>query len=114
MLLVGRRHLEQAVSDYMAHYDEHRPHRFLGQARPLGAAPQSVPAASARIRRLDRLGGLIHEYAPRSHEVDEFSASTSPLKSVLVEELLDVHEGDKLPDFRLMVQIKWLQPFACP
>jgi transposase InsO family protein len=63
MLLVGRRHLERAVSDYVAHYNEHRPHRFLGQAPPLGAAPQSVPAASARIRRLDRLGGLIHEYA---------------------------------------------------
>jgi transposase InsO family protein len=63
MLLVSRRHLEQTVSDYVAHYNEHRPHRFLGQAPPLGAVPQSVPAASARIRRLDRLGGLIHEYA---------------------------------------------------
>jgi putative transposase len=63
LLIMGRRQLETALEGYVAHYNEHRPHRFLGQAPPLGAAPQSVPAASARIRRLDRLGGLIHEYA---------------------------------------------------
>ena len=64
MLLVGRRHLERAVSDYVAHYNnEHRPHRSLDQAAPLGATPQPAPAPDVRVARLNRLGGLIHEYA---------------------------------------------------
>ncbi len=63
MLIVGRRHLETVLADYVAHYNKHRPHRSLDQAPPLGAIPPPVPAASARIGRLDRLGGLIHEYA---------------------------------------------------
>jgi transposase InsO family protein len=61
MLIVGRRHLETVLADYVAHYNKHRPHRSLDQTPPLAAIPPPVPAASARIRRLDRLGGLIHE-----------------------------------------------------
>jgi putative transposase len=63
MLTVSRRHLEAALSVYVAHYNQHRPHRSLGQAPPLGVVPQLVPAADVRVVRLDRLGGLIHEYA---------------------------------------------------
>jgi hypothetical protein len=47
----------------VAHYNQHRPHRALGQAPPVGAVPEPDPAASERVVRLDRLGGLIHEYA---------------------------------------------------
>jgi putative transposase len=46
-----------------AHYNQHRPHRSLGQVPPLGAVASPAPAAGARVVRLDRLGGLIHEYA---------------------------------------------------
>jgi putative transposase len=63
MLILGRRHLETVLADYVVHYNEHRPHRSLGQAPPLGAVPEPVPAASVRVVRLDRLGGLVHEYA---------------------------------------------------
>ena len=63
MLILGRRHLETVLADYVVHYNEHRPHRSLGQAPPLGAVPEPVPAASGRVVRLDRLGGLVHEYA---------------------------------------------------
>jgi putative transposase len=63
MLILGRRHLETVWADYVVHYNEHRPHRSLGQAPPLGAVPEPVPAASVRVVRLDRLGGLVHEYA---------------------------------------------------
>jgi putative transposase len=63
MLIVGRRHLETVLSDYVVHYNQHRPHRSLGQVPPLGAVPPPAPAAGARVVRLDRLGGLIHEYA---------------------------------------------------
>ena len=63
MLIIGRRHLETVLADYVAHYNQHRPHRSLHQAPPLGAAPQPAPAPDVRVMRLDRLGGLIHEYA---------------------------------------------------
>jgi putative transposase len=63
MLIVGRRHLESALTSYLAHYNEHRPHRSLGQAPPLGTVPPAAPAAGVQVMRLDRLGGLIHEYA---------------------------------------------------
>jgi putative transposase len=63
ILILGRRHLETVLSDYVMHYNQHRPHRSLGQVPPLGAVPPPLPAASAPVMRLDRLGGLIHEYA---------------------------------------------------
>jgi hypothetical protein len=42
------------------HYNDHRPHRALGQAAPLRAVPRHAPTAVDNIRRRDRLGGLIH------------------------------------------------------
>jgi putative transposase len=43
MLTMSRRHLETALSVYVAHYNGHRPHRSLGQKPPLGVVPQLVP-----------------------------------------------------------------------
>jgi putative transposase len=63
MLILGRRQLETVLVGYVAHYNEHRPHRALGQASPLGAVPRFAPPADMRVVRVDRLGGLIHEYA---------------------------------------------------
>jgi putative transposase len=68
LLIIGRRHLERVVTVYTLHYNEHRPHRSLGQRPPLSQQPPSTDQATAdvieldRIRRRDRLGGLIHEY----------------------------------------------------
>jgi putative transposase len=63
MLIMGRRHLETALSGYVAHYNGHRPHRSLGQAPPLETVASPAPDAIVRVTRRDRLGGLIHEYA---------------------------------------------------
>jgi putative transposase len=63
MLIVGRRQLETVLSVYVAHYNEHRPHRALGQASPLRVASPAAPTADLPVVRVDRLGGLIHEYA---------------------------------------------------
>jgi putative transposase len=63
LLIVGRRHLETVLSDYVMHYNQHRPHRSLGQVPPLGVVPPPSTAADVPVVRLDRLGGLIHEYA---------------------------------------------------
>jgi transposase InsO family protein len=67
LLIVGRLHLEQVVTAYAFHYNEHRPHRSLGQRPPLAQPlPKDRGAADVieldRLRRRDRLGGLIHEY----------------------------------------------------
>jgi putative transposase len=63
LLVVGLRQLEAVLTEYVAHYNEHRPHRALRQAAPLGVASLAAPPADIRIVRVDRLGGLIHEYA---------------------------------------------------
>jgi transposase InsO family protein len=61
MLVIGHRQLETLVG-YVAHYNEHRPHRALRQASPLRVASPTAPTADMRVVRVDRLGGLIHEY----------------------------------------------------
>jgi putative transposase len=64
MLILNRRHLETALAEYVAHFNGHRPHRTLNQAALLHSLPPCAPPSQLRVRRRDRLGGLIHEYAP--------------------------------------------------
>ncbi len=63
MLILGRRQLATVLAEYVAHYNDHRPHRALGQAAPLKAVPPTAPPGDTGVVRVDRLGGLIHEYA---------------------------------------------------
>ena len=63
MLVLGRRHLERVLRTYAAHYNEARPDRGLDLKTPepqLDSRPR--PAFGGRVRRHDRLAGLIHEY----------------------------------------------------
>lgn len=65
MLILGRRHLEAVLAEYVEHYNGHRPHRSLGQRAPSppGMAPTRLSDLNfERLRRTDRLGGLLHEY----------------------------------------------------
>ncbi|MGA7419709.1 MAG: integrase core domain-containing protein, partial [Acidimicrobiales bacterium] len=65
MLIFGRRHLEHVLADYVVHYNGHRPHRALEQQAPLTVGTSPAPIGDpdiARLRRTDKLGGLIHEY----------------------------------------------------
>jgi hypothetical protein len=62
MLIVGERHLTAILSEYVAHYNGHRPHRSLGQ-QPPNPTPQIVDLNAARVRRRPILGGLINEYS---------------------------------------------------
>ncbi len=64
-LIFGRRHLEQVLAEYVAHYNEHRPHRALDQRAPGTSGPAPGPVREPdplRLRRNEVLGGLIHEY----------------------------------------------------
>jgi putative transposase len=65
MLIAGPRHLRAVLDEYIAHYNQHRPHRARNLRPPdhddSGTAPVTDLEA-ARIRRCEVLGGLIHEY----------------------------------------------------
>lgn len=61
VLIVGRRHLERVVTEFVSHYDTARPHRGLELATPIPLEP-TPPKSRASLRRKDVLGGIIHEY----------------------------------------------------
>jgi putative transposase len=63
ILILNRYHLEHVLTEYVAHFNHHRPHRALHQAAPLRPLPPPESPSSQRLRRRDRLNGLIHEYA---------------------------------------------------
>jgi hypothetical protein len=63
MLVIGERHLRLVLSEYVDHYNSHRPHRTLLQNPPAGRAHRPAEVTGIRVVRKDRLGGLIHEYA---------------------------------------------------
>jgi transposase InsO family protein len=75
LLVVNERHLEHILRSYARHYNGHRPHQGIAQEIP--APEETAPLAVVttidsrhrhhrhrppRIRRRDRLSGLIHEY----------------------------------------------------
>ncbi|MHB8246748.1 MAG: integrase core domain-containing protein [Acidimicrobiales bacterium] len=62
ILVLGRRHLESVVQEFVRHYDSERPHRGLKLATPIARSPKEVPADARPVRRNDVLGALIYEY----------------------------------------------------
>ena len=64
LLILNARHLERTVKVFIDHYNSCRPHRSLGLVPPNGrprVKPQTF-SEPLRVRRRDRLGGLLHEY----------------------------------------------------
>jgi transposase InsO family protein len=64
LLILNTRHLERTVKVFVDHYNNARPHRSLGLVPPNGrpAVKQERNGHPLRVRRRDRLGGLLHEY----------------------------------------------------
>jgi putative transposase len=62
MLVTGERHLATVLASFTAHYDEHRPHRSLGQRTP-EPRPQVASLTATKVQRRPILDGLINEYA---------------------------------------------------
>jgi hypothetical protein len=51
--------------EIVAHYDGHRPHRAIGLKPPNPTRSPVAPTTEQgeiRVERLDRLGGVVHEY----------------------------------------------------
>jgi putative transposase len=65
LLISSRRQLEHVLRVYAEHYNTHRPHRALDLRPPAPVPRLHLAGASApgQIRRRERLGGLINEYA---------------------------------------------------
>jgi hypothetical protein len=65
-LIYNQRHLLHALREFEMHYNAHRPHQGIGNARPLARLPEPIAdtdqLARLRIGRRDRLGGILHEY----------------------------------------------------
>ena len=62
-IIWNRRQLEHLVTGYITHYNEHRPHRSLGQRPPTpNADPPPTPPATVTVLRTARCDGLINEY----------------------------------------------------
>jgi putative transposase len=63
MLITSERHLRLLLSEYVDHYNSHRPHRALRQSPPAGRPHPPDLSSNLRVLRRDRLGGLIREYS---------------------------------------------------
>jgi hypothetical protein len=51
------------LREYETFYNSHRPHRVLRQAAPLRPLPANVvDLEQIRVRRHDRIDGVLHEY----------------------------------------------------
>jgi putative transposase len=59
LLIAGEGHLRRVLAQYVAHYNEARPHQGLDQRCP---TPRAVASSHGPVRRRDVVGGLIHEY----------------------------------------------------
>jgi len=65
LLVFHRRQLEAILREFVTHYTQHRPHRSLAQRAPLALEMARLPIScpdATRLRRTDKLGGLVHEY----------------------------------------------------
>ena len=62
ILITNQRHAATVLRQYEQHYNDHRPHRALGQAAPLRPLPHRSRIEVTHVQQRDRLDGLIHEY----------------------------------------------------
>jgi putative transposase len=62
LLIINQRHAAAVLRQYARHFNEHRPHRTIGQAAPLRPLLERTTVPVHHVQRRDRLGRLIHEY----------------------------------------------------
>ncbi len=60
VIVLGERHLLRVLREYVAYFNEVRPHQGLGQAVPAAAANTGPPIGSLTCEPV--LGGLHHSY----------------------------------------------------
>jgi transposase InsO family protein len=63
MLIYNPRHLSAVLGEFIAHYNEHRPHQSRDQRPPDATDGTVIGLDSARVRRRTVVSGLINEYS---------------------------------------------------
>ena len=63
LLIRNERHLERVLTEFVEHYNSARPHRAIDLEVPIPYVPDKPPDDSRQIQRVDRLGGVVHEYS---------------------------------------------------
>ncbi len=61
-IIWNERHLRRLLDEYVAHYNDHRPHRSLHQRAPDDQGKVAPIGSGQPIRRHSTCGGLINEY----------------------------------------------------
>jgi putative transposase len=61
MLIYDERHLESVLSEYIGHYNRHRPHQSR-QQRPPDQGDQATAPLNSQVQQRKVLGGVINEY----------------------------------------------------
>ena len=67
ILILRAAHLGRVLTEYIEHYNQHRPHRALDQQPPVPPAPPTLIGSRRDtdvVRRDAILGGLINQYEP--------------------------------------------------
>ena len=62
LLIRSERHLERVLAEFVQHYNAARPHRGINLEVPIPYHSEKQFDGSARVLRVDQLGGLLHEY----------------------------------------------------
>ncbi|MCC6285055.1 MAG: transposase [Phycisphaerales bacterium] len=63
-IVLGTRHLDHLLSEYIAYHNRERPHMALEFATPMGRPPpaRAGPFSPREVRCRERLGGVLRHY----------------------------------------------------
>jgi putative transposase len=63
-IILGTRHLDHLLSEYIEYHNRERPHSSLEFATPMGRTPpaRAGPVAPGEVRCRERLGGVLKHY----------------------------------------------------
>jgi putative transposase len=64
LLILGHRHLERVLREFVTHYNQQRPHRGIALDVPAPGSGMTGIPPTLNVHRHDVIGGLIHEYHP--------------------------------------------------
>jgi transposase InsO family protein len=62
VLIRGERHLDRVLREFVTYYNHERPHRGIDLEVPVPHLTEYQFKSVGDIKRVDRLGGLVHEY----------------------------------------------------
>ncbi len=62
VVVLNERHAERVLREFVTHYNQERPHRGIKLEPPVPTVALHQFHSSDEVERVDRLGGLLHEY----------------------------------------------------